>query len=529
MSHTVALELPLRNLLDSLAAWRDAAPANRQLLGHIAAVLTLLTESSSPAEAESTPPLPGMTDVVAPVEPPPLPTAPPAETSAAARVVAPAGTLVPAPATVRGPTLTPEYAAQALRGGLFGRGTTTLTPTLPAFADTPIDFSVIERRCRVKADACDFALRRQRHVAAGGSIYDLKDEYEAIMARAKALDPCYLWVNKMRADEGYPDDVLENAKRWYGALAGAIALLREDPASPDRDIVECVAQAQSGLMATLAEVEFEDRDVQIPIFRWLRTYTETQRVYLPRFLSRDTAADPASWSAALESQEAARQKVERHRADEKARKTAISDVRYHVKRLPGLTDEDAARAWAKIDDALSRFVRHGGNLDATHVRQTLAPAPRPSPASLDALSANLAALLAPPDVDDTDDGDTLERRDTPEIAKAREALRGTNLVLIGGIEKPNPKARLIEAFELAGLDWITTGEHESLTRFEPAIARAETALVVVMIRWASHSYEGVKALAEKHGKMYLRLTGGYNPSQIAHQFLKQNSRRAGLE
>ena len=60
-----------------------------------------------------------------------------------------------------------------------------------------------------------------------------------------------------------------------------------------------------------------------------------------------------------------------------------------------------------------------------------------------------------------------------------------------------------------------------MTIFEPAVARSDVAVVLLAIRWASHSYGDVKDYCEKYGKPMVYLTAGYNPNQIAHQILQQ--------
>jgi hypothetical protein len=94
-------------------------------------------------------------------------------------------------------------------------------------------------------------------------------------------------------------------------------------------------------------------------------------------------------------------------------------------------------------------------------------------------------------------------------------------VLIGGVERTASGRAIERAFGLSRLNWISTRPHESVTIFEPAVARPETAVVLLAIRWASHSYGDVKDYCEKYGKPMVYLTGGYNPNQIAHQILAQ--------
>src|SRR5205823_2887284 len=81
---------------------------------------------------------------------------------------------------------------------------------------------------------------------------------------------------------------------------------------------------------------------------------------------------------------------------------------------------------------------------------------------------------------------------SPEVHAVAELLRGRHAVLIGGVERAASRRAIERAFGLSELNWISTRPHESVTIFEPAVARAEVAVVLLAIRWASHSYGDVK-------------------------------------
>jgi hypothetical protein len=83
------------------------------------------------------------------------------------------------------------------------------------------------------------------------------------------------------------------------------------------------------------------------------------------------------------------------------------------------------------------------------------------------------------------------------------------------------------ALGLKELFWIETREHESIDTFEPYIARPEVALVLLAIRWSSHSFGEVKRFCDRHGKPLVRLPAGYNPNQVALQILSQCSEQLG--
>ncbi len=79
----------------------------------------------------------------------------------------------------------------------------------------------------------------------------------------------------------------------------------------------------------------------------------------------------------------------------------------------------------------------------------------------------------------------------------------------------------IQKLELSELKWITSREHESLDVFEPDITHPSTDVVVLMIRWSSHSYGGDRKFCEEHGKLFARLPRGYSPNQLAVQVMGQ--------
>ena len=99
------------------------------------------------------------------------------------------------------------------------------------------------------------------------------------------------------------------------------------------------------------------------------------------------------------------------------------------------------------------------------------------------------------------------------------------MILIGGDRRPAAFKAIKDAFGLSELYWIETQEHESIEKFEPYVARPEVAVVLLAIRWSSHSYGEVSAFCERFGKPLVRLPGGYNPNQVSAQIMNQCSER----
>ena len=100
-------------------------------------------------------------------------------------------------------------------------------------------------------------------------------------------------------------------------------------------------------------------------------------------------------------------------------------------------------------------------------------------------------------------------------------LNGRSVLLIGGLRRPSAKEALESAFGLKELIWFETREHEPVSGFEAYVAQTDVAVVLLAIRWSSHSYGEVKQFCDKHGKAFIRLPGGYNPNQVAVKILEQ--------
>ena len=110
---------------------------------------------------------------------------------------------------------------------------------------------------------------------------------------------------------------------------------------------------------------------------------------------------------------------------------------------------------------------------------------------------------------------------SPEVREAARRLARRSVVLIGGLRRPEIQDALKTALGLRELVWIGTRKHQSIRGFEAAIARPEVVVVLLAIRWSSHSFGDVKPYCDRHGKPLVRLPGGYNPAQVANQVLAQ--------
>lgn len=110
-----------------------------------------------------------------------------------------------------------------------------------------------------------------------------------------------------------------------------------------------------------------------------------------------------------------------------------------------------------------------------------------------------------------------------------DLLRGRTVLVVGGDSRRSHVERLRSAFELADLHWPDSREsNASFSAFEPFVARPEVALVLLLIKWNRHGItEELPAVCERYHKPVVRLTGGYNPEQVAVQILAQAGKRLG--
>ena len=398
-----------------------------------------------------------------------------------------------------------------------------------------IDLVLIARRARLKEEACRWAKKRRQRLSEGVDFEQaIRPMDKELGRRVRELADCYAWPLDPYAK--LPDDSrLEEIAACYECLALAADLVNEVSAvEKGRAYTEVayqlLAEAQSALRIALvryAEIE-HDRD-QDEAFHWLRDRAFSEQVYVARFMRLDDPADPGNWHDLQLRLEGLHGRFLEEGRVQRQRKALFNRLRYHLDpdraRL-----EDGLEHWRRVDDAVGELVASGLPPSNVELRDLLSPALERMPdlfqpsASLALALREIDRFLASREQEPlVDDG--APSPPTAAVQSAARLLRGGRIVLIGGEERPRSRAALERALELSELRWITTSPGESYTAFEPEIARPETTLVILAIRWASHSYENVKRVCERHGKPYVRLPAGYSPNQVAEQVLRQASAR----
>ncbi|MFC4427305.1 hypothetical protein [Deinococcus navajonensis] len=108
------------------------------------------------------------------------------------------------------------------------------------------------------------------------------------------------------------------------------------------------------------------------------------------------------------------------------------------------------------------------------------------------------------------------------VLAVRARLTGQRVVLLGSVPRPDHHAALTRAFGLRELDWIGSDEYAH-GHHAHARLTADTALVVLAIRWMGHAHSALRDVARSKGVPYVMHPGGLSPSSVAWQIAQQVS------
>lgn len=421
----------------------------------------------------------------------------------------------------------PTPSAQPLPELTLGRSLPPSPPLASKFPNqwrpTPAIHSLVPQRCRLKARACRAMIARP----------DQPEALEEVIDEAATAKHCRLWMLDLRDPRPDPE-ALDRLAGCFEALAetvDAMTRLARSGREPERDraLLELVAEAQSALRVAANRVGHLNDPDQMDIYNWLRKTTRSEGVYLERYMSLQSPADPDRWPRVLERARAiapsAAASADAANPAARRRRKLLGKIR-HKAGLVAARDGDPRELWSDLVAVVEEFVADAPPSDR-ELRESLLPVVDDLPddfphgpgfalvlREIDRYLANVAETRARLD-------DDAPREATPEVREVAELLAGRDVVLIGGLPRPDAERALREAFRLHELVWLGTGAHQSIYTFEPRVARPEVALVLLAIRWSSHAYEDVKRFCEASGKPMVRLPGGYNPNQVAAQILSQ--------
>ena len=406
---------------------------------------------------------------------------------------------------------------------------------------TAEDLSLIERHCRLKAEGSRWAAERQRRLADGADFArEIEPRDRELLDRARTAAGPFLWMNHPGMTIPERLSLLDDLGGCFDALAASVALARDVEREPGLEddrmetVLALVAEAQSALRAGVGDLDDVRMDPdQARTHAWLKAVAMERRVFIRRHMRLDDPADPSAWHDLLSRIEALHAAITDARERVARRRSLLNRTRYHVKLI--LHDANGGRLhdWSVAIDCVERLVGDGMPPSNTDVRDMLLPLLDRLPEELPDLPPGFLAVLREADryvasrQAETPQAPPVRSAEAPQVAEVMQLLAGREVVLIGGRCRVDARRSLEAAFGLQDLTWIETREHQSIASFEPLIARPEVALVMLAIRWSSHSFGDVKRFCDAHGKPLVRLPAGYGVNQVAAQVARQASVQLG--
>jgi hypothetical protein len=402
---------------------------------------------------------------------------------------------------------------------------------------TDAELPMIETRCRLKAEACRWADQRRKLVDHGGDFRaEVEPKDRELIWQAKQLPDCFLWMSHSTAPNPTVPHAWITLAGCFEALGDAVALIRriledgDDGTEFFERAVDLIAEAQSSLRICVARIDGPPTDHdQARVFGWLKSVAMDRQIFIRRYMRLDDPADPDRWID-LKQRIANYETVwESGHKKFNNRKKLLGRIKHKLTTLPEQDGPELAAMWGLIAEDVHTLVDEGLQPSSVELRDLLigyadrlpemAVMPKGFQLTMREIDRYVSALPAEGEKTEA------ELEVSPHVAEVAEMLAGKAAIIIGGDRRPHAAEALERAFKLSELIWIDTRAHESVSGFEPYVARPEVAMVLLAIRWSSHSYGEVQDFCRTYGKPLVRLPGGYNPNQVAAQIHDQCSSR----
>ena len=393
-----------------------------------------------------------------------------------------------------------------------------------------VGLEAIARSCRVKAEACAWAVRRKMLIADG---VDFRTEVaprdRALIEKARTIEDCYLWMAASTAPMPEPMELYSGLADTFENAADAADLLAElIQQNDEREMLEAAmllgAEAQSVLREAVSTIGFRGDDpTESALYHWLRQTAHERDLFIPRYIRMAEKPDSTE-AASLSGRIADLQTRHRtHTATKKLIDSALKKMRYHLGLIS--PQRENSHDWNKVFATITEIVPKYLRANDVQLRELLIKSVddipegiEPPEAGQDVLEAIDRFLATRPEADSDE---KIQIVLSPEVTALKKNLRGKTIVVIGGEARPYAREALRETFDLREVVWISTREHGSPDVFKPAIRGSGVALVLLAIRWSSHSFGVVGEYCEEVGVPFVRLPAGYNPLQVARQIIDQ--------
>jgi hypothetical protein len=427
-----------------------------------------------------------------------------------------------------------EHAAETagpadLAGAAIPASEPSTVATSTLFPHDEIALPLIAQRSRLKADACRLFVQRRAASGNPAAEASVQASMDQMIARAKSLPSCFLWVF-WRGKEPPDDGQLEVIAQNYEALAESAdlcdAIVRSSEGVEQSDVAKAfqmMAEASSALRQALRPAWLTEPDVdQNEAHKWLRQETQGRRIFIQRYMKVTDPADPRRAGTLREEIRRLRAGIEQRKVTVARVDELLKKVRYHVLRLVNGSGDD--HDCGRVNDGVEALLEHGIEPDDPRLRDALAgltvesfPVETPPGAGVRAVFAARQGSLR-----SAVSQEQREPRWSARVLEARDLLKGSSIVVVGGDRRPEAVDRMQEAFGLNKVEWISLTEHGSAEPLRAPILRPDTRLVIVLARLTGHHHaDEARDYARKADVPVVTMPGGYNPEQVAEQVLQQ--------
>ncbi len=411
-------------------------------------------------------------------------------------------------------------------------------PELPASAyrqwqqsETEDELPDIARRCRLKATAARYAGERRQRMENGEDVHgEFAAGEEPLREEAAELPACRLWM--LEQDTAAPESAYdyEQIARCYETLAEAAELIYalcedRDPQYFERAL-NLLAESQSAVrVASLKFGGRTDADQDL-IFKWLKFVSKTEQIYIKRHMRIADPADPELAPGILTRVRTLGKQVKNDARQSKVRSKRLKKITFISGKIKAGEEADKPKHWRTLFQTIDDLVNDGVPPSSREIRDGVIEIIHEIPETIKKIPPNVHQVMREIDsyIANLADHETPAASSStlsPQVAEVAKLVAGRKILLIGGDERKPQKQAIEEAFGLSELVWFVTKEHHPVREFVPHVARDEVALVLLAIRWSSHSYREVNDFCQQYNKPLVRLPGGYNPNQIAEQVLTQ--------
>ena len=423
-------------------------------------------------------------------------------------------------------------------------------PTAPIPVPNPraaaVDLESLGSLFRLQVDAYRWSAKRQELKSRRNLDFDadIKPTDDALLARARKGKH---WIRALKPDMQVflPDLLIRQAELYENtAQAVSLALLLEQSAGRTSETwvtpLQSIAEAQSACRNGINDLHRERDSGLERLFDWLRGITDPVAgagVLVPRYMRLEDPADPNTWRRVRDELERLTSSLAAEAAKRKRVTKLWKKLNWDSKQLlEGIGDEERQSNWQKVINTVDELCNLGIAKSDVRFREPLLQILEEA-IGQESESAAWAATL-----DELDqEAERLANRSasslqgqkrtySDQVLQIANQLRDRVAVIVGGEPVEVHRQRIQDAFDLRELRWLASPKHASTASLETAVRRPDVDIVLILIRWMSHSTGYLLGpLCNELKLPLIRVKSGYNEERLAHDIAVQVGRMPWAE